>query len=102
MARFDVYRTSIADAPLIVDVQANLLCDLATRVAVPLATYDRAARDQLPRLLPVITILGEQFVFRTTEIAAVPASLLRHPIANVEFHHRDQITAALDFLFQGF
>lgn len=102
MARFDVYRTNIAKAPLIVDVQANFLSDLATRVAVPLAPFERASLEQMSRLLPVINILGERYVFRTTEISSAPASLFRRPITNVERDYREQITAALDFLFQGF
>lgn len=102
MSRFDVYRTGNRAKPLLVDVQADLLSELATRVAVPLSPEHLAPREELPRLKPVLSIQGDRYVFLSTEIAAVPASFLRDPVANIEVQHRDDITRALDFLFQGF
>jgi len=56
----------------------------------------------LPRLKPIFEIAGKDYIFESTDIAMLPASVLRDPIANLEVSHRDDITAALDFLFQGF
>ncbi len=102
MARFDVYRFPSPEAPLVVDVQANVLSELNSRVVVPLAPRKAAAREALPRLKPVIRLLGEEFVFLPTDIAVVPSGVLREPVANLEVAHGDEITAALDFLFRGF
>ncbi|MEM9990051.1 MAG: CcdB family protein, partial [Pseudomonadota bacterium] len=41
MARFDVYQYDSAFAPLVVDVQADLLNDLSTRVIIPLIPFDK-------------------------------------------------------------
>ena len=102
MARFDVYSFPSTQTPLVVDVQANILSDLSTRVVVPLVELARVKREPLPRLKPVINIHGTQYVFQATEIAPVPASALRKCVANIEAEYRTEITAALDFLFQGF
>lgn len=41
-------------------------------------------------------------ILMTPEIASFSAKLLPAPIANLESRYRDDITRALDFLFQGF
>lgn len=102
MARFDVYRYDSAEAPYVVDVQANLLCDFKSRVVVPLEARSRAAREALPRLKPIFRIGGRDYVFKSTDIAAIPVSDLGERVANLEADYRHDITAALDFLFQGF
>lgn len=101
MARFDVFRLGGSGAPLVVDVQANLLGDLATRVVVPLAAQT-AQRPVLTRLNPAVEIAGKTYLLMPTDIAVLPAALLRAPVANIESGYRDAVTAALDFLFQGF
>lgn len=102
MARFDVYRLPGRSAPLVVDVQADLLSDLASRVVVPLAPKSSAAHEAMPRLKPVLRVADKDYIFEPTDIAVLPATLLKVPVANVEADHRDDITGALDFLFQGF
>lgn len=102
MARFDVHRLRGASATLVVDVQADLLRNLSTRVVVPLALRASAAKEELPRLKPSIGVGGKKYILLTTELAAVPLERLGDPIANIEGAHRYQIIAALDFLFQGF
>lgn len=102
MARFDVYRGLSRDKPFVVDVQSNILRVLSTRVVVPLGRLTPDSDEFLPRLKPKITVAGSDFMFLATDIAVIPAGRLRDPIANIEAHHRDDITRALDFLFQGF
>ena len=102
MARFDVHRLRGAAATLVVDVQADLLDRLATRVVVPLSLKTASSKEELPRLKPCIRISGKQYVLLTTELSAIPAERLGPPVASVEEAHRYQITAAVDFLFQGF
>lgn len=102
MARFDVYRLPGRAAPLVVDVQADLLRDLASRVVVPLAPRSSAAQEALPQLKPVLKVAGKDYIFEATDIAVLPSMLLREPVAKIEADHRADITGALDFLFQGF
>lgn len=102
MARFDVYRAVGRRGSLMVDVQADLLSDLNTRVIVPLIRIEEAGDNATPRLRPVIQIDNRQYVLSPTDIAAIPTRYLGQPVANLETDHRDTITNALDFLFQGY
>lgn len=99
MARFDVFRNP--DGPgFLLDVQANLLDHLNTRVVVPLLPLDSAP---LPAktLNPVFEVEGEPVSMVTQFLAAVPVQLLRSSVSSLE-GRRLEITAALDLLLQGF
>jgi toxin CcdB len=102
MARFDVYRLPGRSPLLVVDMQADLLSDLATRVVVPLAPVSAGRREDIPRLNPVLRVGDKDYYFKPTDIATLPKALLRDPIANIESTHRNDIVAAMDFLLQGF
>ena len=81
------------------DVQADLLSHLNTRVVVPLLARDG---DLLSAkgLNPVFEIEGGGWVMATQFMAAVPSSLLKGPVARLD-PFRAEITTALDMLFQG-
>lgn len=98
MARFDVYANPDADGYLL-DVQADLLSHLNTRIVVPLLAKSRAPAAAAT-LNPVFDIQGQQFVMTTQFMAALPLTLLKMPLLNLE-SSRNEITRALDFLFQG-
>ncbi|MFQ5562577.1 MAG: CcdB family protein [Parvularculaceae bacterium] len=102
MARFDVYRFPSKAAPLVIDVQSNILNDLNSRVVIPLAPAAKADREQLPRLKPKIAIGEKDYILMTTDIAALPVNRLGDRVVNLEADYRDEITNALDFLFFGF
>lgn len=102
MARFDVRRFGNAGITLVVEVQADVLEDLATRVVIPLLPAGMAAKGALTRLNPRIHVAGEDYVLMTTDIAALPARRLGSVVENIEAVHRDDITDALDFLLFGF
>ena len=97
MARFDLFEHRDG---FLLDVQADTLDELNTRVVVPLRVPGKAP---LPgrRLNPEFDIDGQRYVMVTQFIAAVPDTELRKPKGNIA-PHRDRITAALDMLFQGF
>jgi len=97
MARFDLYRD---DENFLLDVQADTLVDLNTRVVVPIR-LPHAAPMPARRLNPVFEIEGRGYVMVTQYMAAVPESELRQLAGNLA-EQRDRITAALDMLFQGF
>jgi toxin CcdB len=102
MARFDVFRIGSSRVPLVIDVQANLLNDLASRVVIPLRSASEAGAESLARLKPVIEIDGENYVLMTTDIGVLPITQLGERITNIGERHGDDISAALDFLFSGF
>jgi len=76
VARFDVYRFSSKSAPLLVDVQADLLGELSSRVVVPLAPAGKAGREELPRLKPRVSVGGKDYILMTTDIGVVPVASL--------------------------
>lgn len=102
MARFDVYKMRAqTDVPLVVDVQADLLEALRTRVVVPLLLLADAEHEAAARLKPIVDIVGKPYVLMTTDLSAIPISALGEKIASIE-QQRQIIVDALDFLFQGF
>jgi len=103
MAQFDVYlntnpvtRKSI---PYLLDVQADLLDTLATRVVVPLV-MDEEMGLAAKRLNPKFKIKGVSVVMSTAELAGIPNRLLGDKVASLK-NKRDEIIAALDLLFTG-
>lgn len=105
MARFDVYRNGGAHAtnvPYLLDVQCDLLSGMDTRVVVPLRRRDKFSGGKLLRpLMPAVEVEGVSCVMETSKLGAVPCRILKSPVATLTEQKAD-ITAALDFLFQGF
>lgn len=99
MARFSVYKNP-EGVGLLLDVQADLLSHLATRVVVPLLPLEQAPKPAAT-LNPVFVIEGAPFVMATQFMAAVPIQMLKVTILDLE-HRRNDITSAMDLLFQGF
>jgi toxin CcdB len=99
MARFDVYRTPDGNGYLL-DVQANLLDHLNTRIVVPLMLPADAPKPA-KGLNPEFTI-GDTTVLMVTQfLSAVPTTALREPVATLDRHHT-KIVDAIDLLLQGF
>ncbi|WP_371229738.1 CcdB family protein [Roseovarius sp. 2305UL8-3] len=99
MAKYDVHAFPSGDG-LLLDVQAELLDHLITRVVVPLLPKATAPQPAA-RLNPVFEINGEAYVMVPQFLAAVPRSALGDVVSNLEPEFA-QITAALDMVFQGF
>jgi toxin CcdB len=99
MARFDLYSGVGSDKGYVVDVQANLLESLATRVVIPLLPRDRA--EAVRDLNPVVRVDDEDYVVMTQELSAVPRFSLRRKVGSLA-DRRDEITRALDVLLIGF
>lgn len=99
MARFDVCKNP-AGTGCLLDIQADLLSHLNTRVVVPLLPLALAPRPART-LNPCFEILGETLVMTTQFMAAVPANMMLAPVASLTLQ-RDEIIAAIDFMMQGF
>ena len=104
MARFDVHENpnpaTATVAPFLLDVQSDLLEDLATRVVVPLfhaETVGKAASF----LNPAFTINDIPVVMSTAEQAAVPISALGARVQTLK-DRQEEIVGALNFLLTGF
>jgi toxin CcdB len=105
MARFDVFINPSSEAtttPYLLDVQSNLLDGLDSRMVIPLRSLRYFPKVTLPtKLTPIITIEGEDCLLETPKMAAIPRRVLKTPVLSLP-HMQDQITSALDFLFQGY
>ena len=98
MARFDVYRVANLSGYFL-DVQADFLSHLDSRVVIPLVRDDSLIPTK--RLNPCFEIEETTVIMKTEFIVAVPKASLRSPVASLaEFH--DEIVGVIDFLMQGF
>jgi toxin CcdB len=104
MAQFDVYRNpnpaTRTRIPYLLDVQAELLDALATRVVVPLCRPDVLSGKPAERLNPQFELEGRKVLMLTPELAGVSRKALGERIANLA-DERTAITAALDLVFTG-
>jgi len=99
MAKYDVFKIASVEG-LVVDVQADILEPLNTRMVIPLLPLDLAPKPAR-RLNPIFVVDGTDFVMVTQFTTAVRISELGKPMGTLEPHFAE-ITDALDMLFQGF
>ena len=103
MAQFDVYLNPNPDTrksiPYLLDVQADLLDTLATRVVVPLILAEEMGLAA-KYLNPQFKIKGVEVVMSAAELAGIPNRSLGDKVASLK-SKRDEIIAALDLLFTG-
>lgn len=99
--QFDVFRNPSAREPAkpyVLVLQHDLFEDLKTRLVAPLVLSERII--PAPRLHPLFEIEGRKVYLNPTDVAGLPAQLLRDAITNVATS-RDEIIAALDLVFTG-
>lgn len=99
MARFDVHR-SRATGTLLIDVQAEVLRHLDTRIMTPLLASDAALPPGLPRLNPRFEIDDEPYVMATHLTGATARNDLGPRISSLE-DQGYEIQSALDLLLTG-
>ena len=104
MAQFDVYHNPNEETnqivPYLLDIQADLLDNLAIRVVVPLITASAVGKP-IKYLNPKFQIDDITVLMSTVELAGVPVSAIGEKVDSLK-EQRDKIIAALDFLFVGF
>lgn len=102
--QFDVYTNSNEVTrerfPYLLDVQAELLDALETRMIIPLRSKERMAGRPLDRLMPEVQLPGGVHVLSTPHMASMPRKWLGPRVANLNAS-RDAIVAALDLLLTG-
>jgi toxin CcdB len=103
MAQFDVYLNPNAATrkaiPYLLDVQADLLDTLATRVVAPLVLAEEMGLAA-KHLNPQFKVKGTAVVMSTAELAGVSNRSLGDKVVSLK-NKRDEIIAALDLLFTG-
>jgi toxin CcdB len=103
MAQFDVYLNPNAATrkaiPYLLDVQADLLDTLATRVVAPLVLAEEMGLAA-KHLNPQFKVKGTAVVMSTAELAGVSSRSLGDKVVSLK-NKRDEIIAALDLIFTG-
>jgi toxin CcdB len=104
MTQFSVYRnknpSTKATFPYLLDVQADLLEDLQTRVVIPLTKTAALARWPLKILTPIIVVDGEEYVAMTPQLAGIAKGELG-PRVTIIPEYREALIAAMDLLITG-
>ena len=104
MPRFSVHRNANAATraafPFLLDVQSDLMADLATRVVVPLCLASAMKGKLVRTLMPTFAIEGKQYAMITPELSGTPAKQLGTKVSDLS-SRRGEIVAALDLLFTG-
>jgi toxin CcdB len=97
MARFDVHR---GGEGLVLDVQADTLSYLKTRLVVPLFALDAAPRPLINTLNPVLRFGDDEFAMMTQYAAAMPQRDLGSALGSLATADYT-ISRALDMLLMG-
>lgn len=102
--QFDVYANADKDTsktyPYFMDIQANLLDSLNSRVVIPLTPIGNIEKEYPKNLCPTIQVKDKDFALLTHQITSVPISLLKKKSASAE-SNRNEILAAIDFVVTG-
>lgn len=104
MAQFDVYVNPSKQTgnvyPFILDIQNELIEDIATRIVVPLGKAKDFSDKEMKGLTPRIEFEGTDLLIMIPQIASMPARALKEPIGTL-FHLKDEVLSALDFAITG-
>jgi toxin CcdB len=104
MAQFCVHKNTNPDTkssiPYLLNVQSDLIEDLATRTVVPLYPVSAMKGKTLKALTPIFEIDGKRYVMVTPQLAGVSKKLLGAAVADLSAR-RNEIIGALDFLITG-
>lgn len=103
MAQFDVFRTrgeAARLAPYLITLQSDFLTELSTVLVAPVRTAVQHG-PLLRRVQVAVEFLGEPCVVSPEQMAAVPRSTLGARAGSLSVA-RQELMAAIDFLFLGF
>lgn len=105
MAQFSVYKNPNGKTqgayPYLLDIQNDLLDNLATRVVVPLTPATAMEGKAIKTLMPLVNVEGNPYVMLTPQLAGISSRQLGGLAADLS-HEREAIIAALDLLITGF
>lgn len=103
MAQFDVYLNTHPETrktiPYLLDIQADLLEPLTTRLVIPLVRASEVARV-MDKLNLKASVGDIDVLLSVPELAGIPARILGERVSNLG-NMRDEIIAAIDFLITG-
>ncbi|KOP31803.1 plasmid maintenance protein CcdB [Xenorhabdus sp. GDc328] len=103
--QFTVYRNTGRSAiyPLLLDVTSDIIGQLNRRIVIPLLPVEKYPDGRRPeRMIPLIRLMDDkEYAVMTHELASIPVRALGTEFCDASLY-RNQIKAAIDFLFDGF
>lgn len=104
MPQFSLYKnednSSNEAYPYFIDIQSPLLCDLNSRLVIPLSPHGALNNTDVKKLCPVMQIDEGNFVLLTHQMTSVPRSILKTEVTSLE-SFRCEIIGAIDILISG-
>ena len=105
MAQFTIYANANAQTkqlyPYLLELQSNLLNELATCMVAPLTLLSQHSQLAITRLTPVISVAGEDYLMQTMQLSAIARKQLGKAVSDASANNHE-IIAAIDFLISGF
>jgi toxin CcdB len=86
--------------PYLLDPQAPLLESLNTRVVAPLVKPTALQKKVIDQITPLITFEGKKYLLLVPQLSGIAKADLGIRAGDLS-RYRDEISAALDFLFLG-
>jgi toxin CcdB len=104
MAQFDVYdnpsNATRKAYPYILELQNDVISELATRIVVPLADNKYMSSEEFKVLTPKVNYDDKELLIIIPQIASMSIRSLKNPVGSLS-HLRDEIVSALDFAITG-
>lgn len=104
MPQFDVYsnpsRTTKEAYPYLVDIQNEVIDELATRLVVPLTAVSMKPTMFMKKLTPEINFDGRNYMFMTQQLTSIPKEKLKDPVGTLK-SARELLIDAIDFAITG-
>ena len=92
MAQFDVYenpsKASKKAYPYILDIQCNLIDNIATRIVAPLALYSQFKNEEMKGLTPKVSFEDKELLILIPQLASMLSKSLKNPVGTLS-HLRD-------------
>lgn len=101
MARFDLLTDNSKRIPYFLDVQSDFLSHLPTRLVIPVVLPEMLAGTMIQHLQLPLIFRDRSLVIATNQLTSVPlrqCGKAQGSLADRSY----EITAAIDFLLQGF
>ncbi|KLU16120.1 CcdB family protein [Xenorhabdus griffiniae] len=85
------------------DVTSDIIGQLNRRIVIPLLPVEKYPDGRRPeRMIPLIRLMDDkEYAVMTHELASIPVRALGTEFCDASLY-RNQIKAAIDFLFDGF
>lgn len=104
MSQFTVYNNknpkTRKNFPFLLDIQSDLLDQIATTIVIPLAPYSSVKNQIITKLCPVVEINNKKYAALTQQLAGIDRKLLGSEVVNIS-NYRTEFVDAIDLIISG-